>query len=331
MDRRKLIWRTGLPILFSAAACAVLISLVAGQGWTGRMLTQLAGMPAWTILLALACMAVNAVAASWRYHAILVGLRADRAVMRFRTILALNWFSLFVAYVLPLPFLADVTRAGYLRAMLRLPLRTAVASVVFDRVMALLGLVVFGLFGLPIQWRGGVALAALRGEGVIWAGACTAAALITIAAGLDRRLPESLRAATGVAVDFLTLFRDARGALVQAAAAALYICSFAGAVWAVAQGLGVAVGPLLVLACAPVIFLAQNIPIFWGGWGGREAAMVATLGSVAAIGAEHALAIAVAVGAVSTLVSLPGGLLLIFRPWLSTRGAMRNDGKQWHN
>lgn len=315
MKSAKTVFRVIVPVVLSATVCGALFFNFASEGWLSDLLRRLSVMPLRLVAAAFAFMAANILVAAWRYQVVMRDLVVSGRAVRFSTIVALNWFSLFVSYILPLPFLADATRAGYLRGVLRLPARTAVESVVFDRVAALVGLVIFGLAGLPIQAQYGVSAASLRLQGAIWGAALAMGLTLALVYRNPGKAPRALRALVDSLQSFGRLYATPGRFLLQLAISAAYVASFAGTVLAVGHGIGASLDLPIVLACTAVIFLAQNIPIFWGGWGGREAAVIATLGSIKGIGIERGLAISILVGTISMLVSLPGGiLLLIHRP-----------------
>jgi hypothetical protein len=72
----------------------------------------------------------------------------------------------------------------------------------------------------------------------------------------------------------------------------------------------------------PFVFFVASLPIFYLGWGGREAAVVLTLGSVSSISSSEAVALSVAFGVSFLLAALPGGVFWLIRP--SMRKAARD-------
>ena len=69
----------------------------------------------------------------------------------------------------------------------------------------------------------------------------------------------------------------------------------------------------------PLIFLVASLPIFYMGWGGREAIVIVTLGSVAHLPTSESLALSAAYGVVVFLASLPGAALWLMRPSMRKR------------
>jgi hypothetical protein len=65
----------------------------------------------------------------------------------------------------------------------------------------------------------------------------------------------------------------------------------------------------------PVIQIVNNLPIFYMGWGGREAAMWGTIGLIADAPHNQVIALSIAYGLLAMLVTLPGGMLLALARW----------------
>jgi hypothetical protein len=95
-------------------------------------------------------------------------------------------------------------------------------------------------------------------------------------------------------------------------------CSAFGA-YCIARSLGIAVGPVPMIAVISIMTLVVALPISVAGWGVREISLVALLGLLG-VDREAALALSVELGLITTLLSLPGGVV-----WLTLRDH-RNAG-----
>src|SRR5262249_59769002 len=89
-------------------------------------------------------------------------------------------------------------------------------------------------------------------------------------------------------------------------------CAGLGA-YCIARSLGIAVGPVAMIAVTSMMTLVVALPISVAGWGVREVSLVALLGLLG-VDREAALALSVELGLIGTLLSLPGGLV-----WLTLR------------
>jgi glycosyltransferase 2 family protein len=74
------------------------------------------------------------------------------------------------------------------------------------------------------------------------------------------------------------------------------------------------------LMLMPPVVLLSGLPISVGGWGVRENAMIAALGTVG-VGASAAMVLSVQLGALVALLSLPGGALWLWRHMASAQPA----------
>lgn len=198
-------------------------------------------------------------------------------------------------------------RAGLTRA-------NAAATVIFDRAIALLGLLALTACGLP--W-----LLALVPDPV-----ARSAIVVVVIGGIGGFL-----AFVGLArlPGFVQQWRIARGLLVLAAlgrrltfaprrllpslalsAAGLVLFSYM--VFQIAQALGVRLSFIESLLLVPPVLLVTAIPVSLAGWGLREGAMVVALGFVG-VAPAAAFAISVLFGIALAAASLPGAVLWLAR------------------
>ena len=69
----------------------------------------------------------------------------------------------------------------------------------------------------------------------------------------------------------------------------------------------------LVLAM-PLIFFISSLPIFYQGWGGREATLIFAMSDLGSMTPAQSVALSVAFGVVVFVASLPGAVLWMLRP-----------------
>ena len=81
--------------------------------------------------------------------------------------------------------------------------------------------------------------------------------------------------------------------------------------FALAQGLSIDVEFSALLVLMPPVILASLLPVSFAGWGVREGAMIAMLGTVD-VEPENALVLSVAFGFLTLILSLPGALVWFF-------------------
>jgi len=80
-----------------------------------------------------------------------------------------------------------------------------------------------------------------------------------------------------------------------------------------AQASGAQLDLLVCLTLAPPVLLLATLPVSFGGWGVREAALIGLLAPFG-IAADQALGISIALGLLVMAAGLPGGVL-----WLMPR------------
>ena len=76
--------------------------------------------------------------------------------------------------------------------------------------------------------------------------------------------------------------------------------------WLLAHGLDSELTIVEALAFSPVIYVAQVIPLFYFGFGAREAASLWILAGAAVMPEAAAIALSLAVGLCNLIVGLPG-------------------------
>lgn len=85
------------------------------------------------------------------------------------------------------------------------------------------------------------------------------------------------------------------------------------AIKVLADGVGANVGLYQMLLLMPPVILMAMLPVSLAGWGVREGAMVFALGYIG-VPQEQSFAISILMGLLSFLVSLPGGLVMLYAP-----------------
>jgi uncharacterized protein (TIRG00374 family) len=269
---------------------------------------RLAGISLPFLLLALCTTAASVLLSSLRFRLIATSLTGERYALR--TVVAINLFTVLSAHLLPVAAAADAVRVWLVRAKLRVPLKTALMSVVHDRVLALLGICVCLLAVLPLQRFCGAPAGVVGLQAVVAAIPFLAVLLLTVAerAGMERRV---LWWSAVVAYNSEVRQRilGATRFWAQLGLAAGIALVFAATIWLLAVALGEPLSLLAALAFAPAIYLAQVVPIFYFGFGAREAMSMLLIGGAGVSSMDSAFALGMAVGLCNLLVSLPAAAL----------------------
>jgi uncharacterized membrane protein YbhN (UPF0104 family) len=193
----------------------------------------------------------------------------------------------------------------------------AAATVIFDRVIAVTGLLALTAGGLPWLLELVPAGAARSAIALVVAAGFGALAAAAVLAHFPRLLPE-WRVARGFAARARRLLASPARVLAGALLSAAGFVLFSWMVFRLAQALGMRLGFADALLLVPPVLLVSAIPVSVAGWGLREGAMVVALGFA---GVEPAAAFAVSVlfGIAVAATSLPGAVL-----WLAGGHATRD-------
>ena len=296
------LFSTAVKWLFSIGMLAYALHAIDGE----QVMQMLTRQNPWIALTAIALAIVQMAISTFRWQRLLALLSARACKPGYATLFNLNYISIFFNNCLPGTIGGDVVRVMLLKSE-HCPLTLAAHSVIIDRLMAVLGIFVMVILGLP--WLGGLLptlpVAPLFGVSVMtitigllflnkapgWLAKFPSTAIIRMAT----HLTENIRRTVFAPRDFAIM-------LVQAVTAHGCYCLIA-TLLAASIGVEFAFGNALLLI--PLILLLVMLPISVGGWGVRELSMVGMLGLVG-IEQEAAITISVQLGIVSIVASLPG-------------------------
>lgn len=257
------------------------------------------------LLLAFALLVGQLIFCALRWHIILATL-AGRAPMPKSSSLRIYTIGAFFNVCLPGTVGGDVVRVFLCRPGVAMPL--AIHSVIIDRLAALAGLLV--LVALTMPWLAAdyhfQALPAVLG---LMALVLSGLLLLFKADAWLARFKPLLYFAANVRL----LFGHAAATLASAVISVATQFSSCVVVWLLAMSLGAHPTLLQCTTLVPPVMLAAMLPISVGGWGVREAGMVAML-SLAGIPQETALIISVQLGLLVALTTTPGGWLWLKKP-----------------
>jgi len=249
-------------------------------------------------------------AVRWR---MLLASLAQQGERILSTLAAIRIFTIgvFFGCCLPGAVGSDVVRVWLSKAEhITMPL--AIHSVIIDRMVALISLVILVLAVLPLLHMG------FPWMTVLSALALAAAFGVWLLFRIDRLLApvKHWRIVHWILYFAASLRLIIARPLTLTAALILSIISHGGfciGAWILAQSLGIQMTLLQAVALIPPVVLATTIPISIGGWGVREAGFVGMLGLIG-VAPAAALMLSLQLGLLGILTSLPGGLL-----WLAGR------------
>lgn len=254
----------------------------------------------------------------WRIILAAMGLR-----LAYPSALLILYIGLFFNQVLPSNLGGDAMRVWRL-VKRGSDMVYAIGSVMLDRIIALLALVVLVFACLP--FAPSLTEDPLLLRVLIGIFAVTAAGLVFLMS-FDRLLPLTRWLLPEALIPRLVrLSGDIRRFLLGLSASlpALAISLvnhviLVAMLYALARGLHIKVGFVECLVLMPPVVLISMLPISFAGWGVREGAMIAALGFVGVPPGE-AIALSVIFGLILVLTSLPGGII-----WYATGNRRRSD------
>ncbi len=234
----------------------------------------------------------------------------------FGGIYRITYLATFVSLGAPVAALGDVAKIAIIRLLVGLSVGDSVRSVIYDRTIGLLGIAAVGLCVLPGQWLAGIDSRLIALQSALLGGALLLVVLVlALCHHPALRNRQRLRFVFETARGFLsTLGRRAR-LLVQTALALAYMLIYTMVMWSLAAGMGLPVNVTTLAMFMPIVLLFNNLPFLYFGWGGREAAIIATIGMTGEISPSEAVALSVAYGLVYLAATLPGGILLLRTRW----------------
>lgn len=237
----------------------------------------------------------------WNYVLKALGLRAPQ-----RETLQVFWIGLFFNTCVPGAVVGDAARVVIVKTS-GAPLGRAVASILIDRIAGVLGLLSVLAIVTPFASFDDRTLT----YGITFGAAAALVAAVCLIASLKLLSRWSISSYLEPLYAFSGNFRMvvSSGYLV-----AILFCSIAAplltatTVFVLMRSLDAQINFVDCLAIMPLVTLAATLPISIGGWGVREGAMVVLFALVGA-STTISLTVSVTIGALSLLISLPGGLL----------------------
>jgi glycosyltransferase 2 family protein len=275
------------------------------------------------------------VIAGWRWHRLLRIFQID---IPLPSLIGIAWIGQFFAMFLPGQAGDDVTRMVYISRLTKGRVGEACTTVVLDRIIGLVSVVLLALFCMPWNWNilassretYWLALAiVVAGAGVFLFGAIFFIAGHPTHKWFEKRLralpAHNLRDELARIWGLLCARKSALAQVIGAAVATqLILCVL---FFLAGLSVGIHVSFLTWLSFVPVVLASNALPITVAGLGVREYLLVLFLGVTAQVDSERALAASFVVFAVILTVCLLGGVLYIFyRPQPKSCGSLEASG-----
>lgn len=308
MKKRILI---ALKILVSVSLLGYLFSKVDFQG----LRDSLAKVTYWHLVAAVTVLLVQAVAGAVRLSMV---IKTISSRIHLRVALHIMFIGLFFNQTLPSSIGGDAMRIWRIRHH-GFPLRTAINSVLLDRLIGLVALGLFMLLSYPVLYRL-VENPFLRTMVVLAALALLVGfAMLYFFRKIPRRFyglrfTEEIR---HISSEAHQIARHSRRAGEIVTLSVIMHAMTGVAIYEVARSLGLSVGLVECIVLTPPISLLTVLPISLAGWGVREVGMVMAL-AFAGVAAHDALIVSILFGLLLMLISTPGGVF-----WLYTHSDLK--------
>jgi uncharacterized membrane protein YbhN (UPF0104 family) len=294
-----------LGIGLSVALMAGLFYYVGPNIEGATVARSLAALSPWMVALAVVTLWANFAVSTERYRLILSNISPLKPC--FIPLYRLTFLSLFSAHLVALGPAADVVRIAYGRLKFQIPTVTAIESVIYDRVLAMVGLAVIGMLMLLMQTVQAIPHFLLVSQLLLWLGGLCGIVGILWVSRMPLLLRNKFSSHFAHSISGFPSSITGQGQLLKQFALAFgYSGTYGLTIWILAKGMGFDCELLDVLQFSPLILFVQNVPVFYMGWGARETVLVGTLGQTGILSGEEALAVSIATGLILFIASLPG-------------------------
>lgn len=264
------------------------------------------------LAVAVLFLALQIAVGSLRWRLILNALsETGKSLLGHKAALIIYYISIFFMCCLPGTVGGDVMRV-WLTKSEHVPMTTAIHSVIIDRIIALVALGSMIMVALPSL----ASIAGFDAFGVFAIVAALAAAGVLILVNLERIIGRYRRFRLVHWVlyflDSLRLILKRRVASAQSFLLAVSTHSFycIGAYF-LAQSFHIPISLIQCMILIPPVVLATTLPITVGGWGIREAGMIAMF-RLAGVSQAAALMLSIQLGVIVIAITLPAGILWLF-------------------
>jgi hypothetical protein len=251
--------------------------------------------------------------AAWRLQII---MSADHSAANLASLTRIQLLSLFIAHGAPISVLADLAKVFILALRCNLSSAHALRLIVYERALGAIGLVCTGAIFLVFQILVvPIPAPVLQIEVLLWAGGIIGIGVLIVLSRLHvvTRFALLNRIIHGV-FRLGSMLLQPSFAMLLLSAAVLQAILTGLCFLVLAQAMHLTVSGLQVMLFMPFISFIASLPIFYLGWGAREAAVILTIGASAPLSPPESLALSVGFGVCVFLTSLPGGIFWLMRP-----------------
>ena len=280
-----------------------------------RLTILLAGQDVWDLLNSaiLFAIAIAGTAARYRY----VIRRVTGARTSFSYLLLLTNFSFACSYLAPISVVAEILRVGFTRHHLRVNTVNSVRLVLIDKLLGLVGVAMLALVLVPFTLAVAINRELIATEVVAIVAFLGALFMLGYAGSwLALRAPFMGTHARKIGADWrfiLSHFVNMRDLGSLCLYTLVAVGGFGAGMVMVARAVGIDLSAGLILLMSPTVLLAQNAPMFYAGFGAREAIMLVALKNLVSLDPNSVLGFSVMVGVMLLVAAtLPALIFLVY-------------------
>jgi len=294
----------GAAVLFLTSRDDELRAVVAA--WRRIDMLDLAG--------AIGLIIISQLCVAWRCRVILEGDGLHRPDL-FWANLRIQMVTLFAAHGAIIPGFADVAKATMLKFRFNISAARSVKIVVYERMCSVIGYMMVGLLATPPLFFLQVPPLLVVSPLLLWlVGFVMLGVILALA---NRQISTGYATVNWLISTFVQVGQlyQQRSSFIE-----LFLCALmqlmlvAVTFLLLSRAMATQIEPASIFLFMPLIFFVASLPVFYMGWGGREAVVIMTLGAVAHLPTSESLALSAAYGVVIFLASLPGAALWLMRP-----------------
>jgi uncharacterized membrane protein YbhN (UPF0104 family) len=249
--------------------------------------------------------------------------RGSRPPPSFKLILKLTLSASFVSVATPISLMADAAKIGALKYFGHMSATHAIRCTLFDRVIAAQWMSLFALATLPAQWWLNVPANSIGVQFLVSAGFIAGIGILLFLPNMLGIFRHKMIAKIArIFTDYEMMFPPRRlliQMLITLSNLVLVFISF----YCLLRALGLNANLILIACFIPFLQLINGLPFLYMGWGGREIAMAATVGTVSGLSLNEALVVSATWGMTLIMASAVNGVSLL-GDWASHRYPKRD-------
>jgi hypothetical protein len=257
---------------------------------------------------------VSQLCVAWRCRIILEADGLHRPAL-FWSNLRIQMVTLFASHGAIVPGFADVAKATMLKLRFNISTARSVKLVIYERMCSVIGYMMAGLLTTPLLFFLQVRSVLVVVPLLLWLAGFIMLAVIVILA--NRHISTGYASIDWLISTFVRLgqlYQQRRSFIELFLCALMQLLLVATTFLLLSRAMAMPIEPVFIFLFMPFIFFVASLPVFYMGWGGREAVVIMTLGAAAHLPTSESLALSAAYGVIIFLASLPGAGFWAMRP-----------------